>query len=465
MLVCLLVAMFPSKIMATETSTSEAYLELVDQSTGELFEGAVLKKAYYAETQEEVAFEKVSEGKYKILLDKENHGEEFVICEIDFPEGYRLVGYDMEPIGDWVFRWSDTLVIEVINLESGSGEFSFDVWDTTNEVYLEGSEISVYLYEDATDFASKRITIVDKAVTDVTFPYEYKDGMFVYDGKSYKDLLIHVDFPFGYTYADNSVSDYACENIWYTVSTLAGQTWNETYARQYLEDLSITEKEVYIQFLDGNTGNPFSDISLDEAFYALDTEELYDTTMENLGNGKFRFVLEGKEHKNQTIWAFFNCPEGYVFEDSDETTFSDYVDRWFVNGETINIKVVSDDEGTYETEPTEDTFSYEFITADGTVVEGTKVTVSLCNEMGSTDKVVIGESVSGKDEFTVAHMGDFYFRDDLAYEYVEISYRFPIGYVLSDSDGLTGATVYYSVADLCSGSKSITWLLEKEIVV
>ena len=589
-LICMMITMLPATILATEVVMKDVYFELIDQQTGELFEGAVLEQAYYADSQVEAEFEKVSEGKFKVSVDTQNYADEFVICEFDFSEGYRQVGYDMEPIGFWVSNTKDTYTIEVCNTSTGNGEFSFYVWDETNGEYLEGSEFSVYLYEDAVNDASKYVTLVDKAVTEVGFEYAYEDGMFIYDGKKYKDLLIHVNFPFGYTYEGNSIENYASENIWFTVSEIAGHTWDETYAEQYLEDLTLTEKEVFIEFVDAKTGERFKDITFESGFYALDTEVQSDFTMEEVEAGKFKLNLEGKEYKNHTVWAFFECPEGYVFESLDGTTFSDYVDRWFAEGETITIPVVSnleddnanpeeeavlnketityevldkekvpvsnielqvwlsdtvgpnaeltliyestesvgeipigfndtsfvyngeeygfiiytchfpsgyhayyepangyingisgayynvmdlknadytwnwileEDEGTYETEPMEDTFSYKFITADETVVDGTKVTVSLCNEMESTDKVVIAESTSGKGEFTVAHMGDFYFHEDAAYLYVELSYQFPSGYVLSDSDGLTGATVYYSVVDLRSGGREIFWLVEK----
>lgn len=128
---------------------------------------------------------------------------------------------------------------------------------------------------------------------------------------------------------------------------------------------------------------------------------------------------------------------------------------------TWSWTLVKEDEK-YETEPMEETFTYEFVDVNGLgVVPGTNVVISLCNEMELNDKVVIAETTTGEGTFTVSHMGDFYYYDDETYNYLEISYRFPEGYILADSEGVTENTVWYSVENLCDGSNEITWFLEK----
>ena len=464
LMVSMILTMLPMTAFAAETTTKEVYIDLVEQGTEKLFEGAELNSAYYAHSQEAVAvpFEKVAEGRWALTIDVENYTEDFVICDFTFPDGYRQVGYDVEPLGDWVSRWAEretSYVVEVCSKENGYGTSNVTVFDEEYN-FFDGTEISVTLYKDADDIATETVKLQETNTGRLSFDYEYQNGMFIYEGEEYKDLLIYVDFPFGYTACGNRVDNYSGMPYWYTAETLAGRTIIDICAEQYLDDLTDTTKDVYVEFVDGKTGNSFADIEVLNAYYIdTNTHEHNEAMLSKEGDGVFKLSLDGKTYQNQTIWMYFECPEGYVFEGLDETIWTDFVDRWFINGEKITVNVC---EELYETEPTEETFTYEFLDINElSVVHGTNVVISLCNEMESNDKVVIAETTTGEGTFTVSHMGDFYYYDDETYNYLEISYRFPEGYILADSEGVTENTVWYSVENLCDGSNEITWFLEK----
>lgn len=466
LMVSMILTMLPMKAFAAQTTTKEVYIDLVEQGTENLFEGAELNSAYYAHSQEAVAvpFEKVAEGRWALTIDVENYTEDFVICDFTFPDGYRQVGYDVEPLGDWVSRWAEretSYVVEVCSKENGYGTSNVTIFDEEYS-FFDGTEISVTLYKDADDIATETVKLQETTTGRLTFDYEYQNGMFIYEGEEYKDLLIYVDFPFGYTACGNRVDNYSGMPYWYTAETLAGRTIIDICAEQYLDDLTDTTKDVYVEFVDGKTGNSFADIEVLNAYYIdTNTHEHNEAMLSKEGDGVFKLSLDGKTYQNQTIWMYFECPEGYVFEGLEDTIWSDCVDRWFINGEKVTIKVC---EEVYETEPMEETFTYEFVDVNGLgVVPGTNVVISLCNEMELNDKVVIAETTTGEGTFTVSHMGDFYYYDDETYNYLEISYRFPEGYILADSEGVTENTVWYSVENLCDGSNEITWFLEEVI--
>lgn len=115
----------------------------------------------------------------------------------------------------------------------------------------------------------------------------------------------------------------------------------------------------------------------------------------------------------------------------------------------------------YEAEMITESYVYKFMLEDGTIVDGTNVVISLCNEIDSEDKVVIAEGNTGEGEFTISHMGDFYYYEGEKYTLLEIIYSFPEGYILADSENVTKNTVWYSVENLYDGSNSITWILEE----
>lgn len=466
LMVSMILTMLPMTAFAAVSNTKEVYIDLVEQGTENLFEGAELNSAYYAHSQEAVAvpFEKVTEGRWALTIDVENYTEDFVVCDFTFPDGYRQVGYDVEPLGDWVSRWAEretSYVVEVCSKENGYGTSNVTIFDEEYN-FFDGTEISVTLYKDADDIATETVKLQETTTGRLTFDYEYQNGMFIYEGEEYKDLLIYVDFPFGYTACGNRVDNYSGMPYWYTAETLAGRTIIDICAEQYLDDLTDTTKDVYVEFVDGKTGNSFADIEVLNAYYIdTNTHEHNEAMLSKEGDGVFKLSLDGKTYQNQTIWMYFECPEGYVFEGLEDTIWSDCVDRWFINGEKVTIKVC---EEVYETEPMEETFTYEFVDVNGLgVVPGTNVVISLCNEMELNDKVVIAETTTGEGTFTVSHMGDFYYYDDETYNYLEISYRFPEGYILADSEGVTENTVWYSVENLCDGSNEITWFLEEVI--
>lgn len=465
LMVSMILTMLPMTAFAAESNTKEVYIDLVEQGTENLFEGAELDSAYYAHSEGnvEVPFEKVSEGRWALTIDVANYADDFVICEFTFPEGYRQVGYDIEPIGSWVSLWAEregSYVVEVCSTESGYGTSSFTVYDIGDEIYLEDVKMTATLYKDADEMETETVELKKTTTGKLLFDYEYENGMFVYEGETYKDLLVYVEFPFGYTQVNNMVADYSSLPLWYTPETIAGHTLVEILAKQYLEDLTVTTKDVYLEFADEKTGEAFSDIELLNAYYInTSTHDHNEVAVVEVGDGIFKLSLDGKTYQNEMIWMNFECPEGYVFEGLDETIWTDFVDRWFINGEKITVNVC---EELYETEPMEETFTYEFVDVNGLgVVPGTNVVISLCNEMELNDKVVIAETTTGEGTFTVSHMGDFYYYDDETYNYLEISYRFPEGYILADSEGVTENTVWYSVENLCDGSNEITWFLEK----
>lgn len=466
LMVSMILTMLPMTAFAAVSNTKEVYIDLVEQGTENLFEGAELNSAYYAHSQEAVAvpFEKVTEGRWALTIDVENYTEDFVVCDFTFPDGYRQVGYDVEPLGDWVSRWAEretSYVVEVCSKENGYGTSNVTVFDEEYN-FFDGTEISVTLYKDADDIATETVKLQETTTGRLSFDYEYQNGMFIFEGEEYKDLLIYVDFPFGYTACGNRVDNYSGMPYWYTAETLAGRTIIDICAEQYLDDLTDTTKDVYVEFVDGKTGNSFADIEVLNAYYIdTNTHEHNEAMLSKEGDGVFKLSLDGKTYQNQTIWMYFECPEGYVFEGLEDTIWSDCVDRWFINGEKVTIKVC---EEVYETEPMEETFTYEFVDVNGLgVVPGTNVVINLCNEMELNDKVVIAETTTGEGTFTVSHMGDFYYYDDETYNYLEISYRFPEGYILADSEGVTENTVWYSVENLCDGSNEITWFLEEVI--
>ena len=111
----------------------------------------------------------------------------------------------------------------------------------------------------------------------------------------------------------------------------------------------------------------------------------------------------------------------------------------------------------------EESFFYQFITAEGNVVNGTDVSISLCNGIEDENKVLIEHSTFGSGMFSVSHRKDMFVYEDVGYSMVEIHYTLPEGYVLMDSDGTTENTVWYSVENLCDGSNQITWFLEEVI--
>ena len=401
-MVSMIMTMLPITAFAAESATKEVYIDLVEQGTENLFEGA---ESLWAERD-------------------------------------------------------DSYVVEVCSTESGYGTSSFTVYDFEDEIYLENVKMNATLYKDADEMETETVELKETTTGELLFDYEYENGMFVYEGETYKDLLVYVEFPFGYTQVNNMVENYSSLPLWYTPETIADHTIVEILAKQYLEDLTVTTKDVYLEFVDEKTGEAFTDIELLEAYYIdTSTHNHNEAPVVKEEAGLFKLSLDGKTYQNEMIWMYFECPEGYVFQGLDETIWSDYVDRWFVNGEKITVNVCKE---VYETEPTEETFTYEFLDVDEfSVVPGTSVVISLCNEMESEDKVVIVETTTGEGEFTISHMGDFYYHNDKEYAYLEISYRFPEGYILADSENIVENTVWYSVADLCDGSNGIIWLLEK----
>lgn len=465
LMISMILTMLPMTTFAAESNTKEVYIDLVEQGTENLFEGAELDSAYYAHSEEnvEVPFEKVSEGRWALTIDVANYADDFVICEFTFPEGYRQVGYDIEPIGSWVSLWAEregSYVVEVCSTESGYGTSSFTVYDIGDEIYLEDVKMTATLYKDADEMETETVEFKKTTTGELLFDYEYENGMFVYEGETYKDLLVYVEFPFGYTQVNNMVENYSSLPLWYTPETIVGHTIVEILAKQYLEDLTVTTKDVYVEFVDERTGETFTDIELLEAYYIdTSTHDHNEAPVVKEEAGLFKLSLDGKTYQNETIWMYFECPEGYVFEGLDETIWADYVDRWFVNGEKITVNVCKE---VYGTEPTEETFTYEFLDSEKfSVVPGTSVVISLCNEMESDDKVVIAETTTGEGEFTISHKGDFYYYNDNVYTYLEISYRFPEGYILADSENITENTVWYSVENICDGGNGIIWFLEK----
>ena len=111
----------------------------------------------------------------------------------------------------------------------------------------------------------------------------------------------------------------------------------------------------------------------------------------------------------------------------------------------------------------EESFFYQFITAEGNVVNGTDVSISLCNGIEDENKVLIEHSTFGSGMFSVSHRKDVFVYEDVEYSMVEIHYTLPESYVLMDSDATTENTVWYSVENLCDGSNEITWFLEEVI--
>ena len=130
----------------------------------------------------EVPFEKVTEGRWALTIDVENYTEDFVVCDFTFPDGYRQVGYDVEPLGDWVSRWAEretSYVVEVCSKENGYGTSNVNVFDEEYN-FSDGTEISVTLYKDADDIATETVKLQETTTGRLSFDYEYQNGMFIY---------------------------------------------------------------------------------------------------------------------------------------------------------------------------------------------------------------------------------------------------------------------------------------------
>ncbi|MBQ4069196.1 MAG: hypothetical protein IJC76_08095, partial [Lachnospiraceae bacterium] len=472
LMVSMILTMLPMTAFAAETTTVDRYVRLVNHSTETAFVGAEMISAYYSSSEKQLSFEKVSDGVFKVAVDT-SINDEFIIFEFEFPEGYRQVGYDIEPMGRWTATWitsNEDYIIEVCNKEKGYGTEIFEVFveDQGGSVeLLDGATITATLYGNINSTNGESVTIGEGVNGSLTFDYEYEHGNFVYNGNEYKDLCIYVEYPFGYRSMGKQDGDLASEELWYTVDTFAGHELDSLYAEQYLEDLSITTKDVYVELVDSVTGERFLDAELLEAVYAKNFSDVkYPANMEKVSDGLYKVQLNGEIYKNCVFWARFQLPEGYFFiGHGDVAEWPEHVSRWFLNGETITINVINQNESNKPNEvPVEEIFTYEFVDVNGLgVVPGTNVVISLCNEMESNDKVVIAETTTGEGVFTVSHMGDFYYYDDETYNYLEISYRFPEGYILADSEGITENTVWYSVENLCDGSNEITWFLEEVV--
>ena len=599
LMVSMILTMLPMTAFAAETTTVNRYVRLVNHGTETAFVGAEMISAYYSSSEKQLSFEKVSDGVFKVAVDASINNE-FIIFEFEFPEDYRQVGYDIEPMGRWAETWitsNEDYIIEVCNKENGYGTEIFEVFAENqggSVELLEGATVTAFLYGNVNSTNREPVTIGEGVNGSLTFDYEYEHGNFVYNGNEYKDLCIYVEYPFGYRSIGKQDGDLASEEIWYTVDTFAGHNLDSLYAEQYLEDLSITAKDVYVELVDSVTGERFLDAELLGAVYAENFSDVtYPANMEKVSDGLYKVQLNGEIYKNCVFWAYFQLPEGHILQGhGDVAEWPEYVSRWFVNGEKITINVINQNEtnepnegpvfneniiyeildkngdvlnngsmkvwvsdtvgegaemtliyestdgysqipieynyteflyngegynfiiyecqfptgysayyvpkedyiepayisgGMWyynvvdlsaenftwswtlvkedeknETEPMEETFTYEFVDVNGLgVVPGTNVVISLCNEMESNDKVVIAGTTTGEGTFTVSHMGDFYYYDDETYNYLEISYRFPEGYILADSEGVTENTVWYSVENLCDGSNEITWFLEK----
>ena len=467
LLLCMLVTMIPTTILAENTSLTDVYVELVEQGTENLFEGAELISAYYAGQEDvKIPFEKVSEGKYKLSLDVALYGDEFAVCEFEFPDGYRQVGYDMEPIGKWVDQWAnsqESYVIEVCNVANGSGTETFTVWDEDHNL-LDGTDITVYLYQDTWEFETEVVELATTTNGEITFDYEYQNGNFVYNGKEYKDLLIMVKYPFGYTTLgkDLSTEYYAYETRWYTVPDLVGHTWDILDAVQYLEDVSMTQKDVYIKFVD-ETNAPFADITAENVIYSINGTEEVDVEVVSQGDGVFKLTLDGKTYMNQTIWAFFNCPDGYVFEGTDETAFSDYVDRWFYTGETQTIKVVKQQE---ESSAKTEMIRYEILDENGNALADSTIKVWLSDIVAQgAEKTLIYEAVNGSGEIPITYTDTEFVYNGENYNFIIYECSFPNGYkaYYEPANGyIGGINKYYNVTDLEKTGFEWSWILEKE---
>ncbi len=111
------------------------------------------------------------------------------------------------------------------------------------------------------------------------------------------------------------------------------------------------------------------------------------------------------------------------------------------------------------TDTTFDKTEYTFGLEDNTVVNGVEVKVSLCNSMDDANKVTIETSTSGQGEVIIEHIDDVIYYGNDTYEYIEVAYSLPEGYVIKDSD-ITNTTVWYTATEWCKGGGTY-WLLEK----
>lgn len=488
---CMLITMIPTTFLANEIMGRLSCGDVTEEVEVEGVEITVTLWNYESEEPQSVEIETTETGEFYLEMNATNdafvyNGQEYEGISVDYvlPEGYEdIYGNTESGYFQYADVWYENPIyhLDVVNIQNDeetpmtSETYTCTAISDAGE-FVPGAEIKAFLCNSMGDEADRTV-IASGSNGQLEYDIEYKNNRFWYEGEVYAYIGYHCMLPEGFQFEDGSMS-VECFNepsgiydIVWGVNDLSygpGTDGDDSYSYKTIVYKFLDEDNTPIENVDlkvwlSNTVGPDADLRLIYDSHNSEGEiQILSTDTEFMYDGEaYSYLIYECVFDGYRTW--YEPANGYIggintYYNLNDLKEADF--KWIWQLEKY-------EEESYETELTEDTISYEFITVDGTVVDGTKVTVSLCNQMESADKVVIGESVSGKGEFTVAHMGGFYYKDDLPYEYVEISYSFPNGYVLSDSEGLTGATVYYTVVDLCSGGKDITWLLEKaeEIIV